>query len=588
MRSGSARKAWIASLAVALGCLLVAPSAQAAIGFGPGLSAQPADVQAGANSDFTIDIPFTGSGANDSVRDLTVHLPPGLIGNPTATPLCTLAQFQAGTEGSCPDASQVGEVTVNASVDLLGLGIAPLPLPTPITGTIYNMEPQAGEPARFGIVLKSLPFDIPLLGDFVLPPIKQQSGVAVREDDLGLDTVLNDIPNTAEVIRVGPLPPVTADIQITSQTLTLFGVIGGKGFMRNPTSCKEHVVGFDATDHSDESATGQATFTTTGCGNLDFSPELTGSIGAPGRTEPATKPPLTTVIEQAANEAGLRRAQVILPPGVTADAVELGNTCSTPQFQASQCPANTIVGSAVAQSPLLTAPLAGDVSIVEPLQPGGLPNLGVDLKGPLALQLRGDFVLTPGPGNVFEGLPDIPISRFELVFNQDKLIITTRDLCEPPVPAFHADFEGHNGATVSGDFPVDVVGCNGTGAGDPTAKVKLTRSRSEHPRLKAKVRAGLANLKQFKLKLPRQLKLGKKKAFKRGAKATDGSKVGGRKRKAKVTAGDDGATQLKLRVKGKGVDRVKSIKKGKKLRFTITAKDVDGEKTKIKAKAKAR
>ena len=585
MRSGSARKAWIASLALALGCLVAAPSAQAAIGFGPGLSAQPADTQAGANSDFTIDMPFTGSGPDDSVRDLTVHLPPGLIGNPTATPLCTLAQFQAGAEGSCPAESQVGEVTVNASLGLLG--VVDVPLPTPITGTIYNMEPQPGEPARFGIVLKALPFDIPVLGDLALSPIKQQSGVALREDDLGLDTSLNDIPNTATVLQAPPLPPVTADIQITSQTLTLFGNVGGKAFMRNPTSCKEHVVGFDAVDHSEDSATGQATFTTTGCGNLPFAPKLTGSIGAPGRTAPSTKPPLTTVIEQAPDEAGLKRAQVILPAGVTADATALGTTCPTPQFQASQCPANTIVGSATAQSPLLTVPLSGQVAIVEPLTPGGLPNLGVDLKGPLALQLRGNFILAARPGNVFEGLPDIPISRFELRFDADKLVLTTRELCEPPVPTLHADFEGHNGATLSGDFPIEVVGCNGAGS-DPTAKVKLTRSRSDHPRIKAKVKAGLANLKQFKLKLPRQLRFAKGRDFKRGAKASGGGKVGGGKRKAKVTAAGEGATKLKLRVKGKGLDRVKSIKKGRKLRFPITAKDVDGEKTKIKAKAKAR
>ncbi|HZA59292.1 MAG TPA: hypothetical protein VE523_08940 [Solirubrobacterales bacterium] len=107
-------------------------------------------------------------------------------------------------------------------------------------------------------------------------------------------------------------------------------------------------------------------------------------------------------------------------------------------------------------------------------------------------------------------------------------------------------------------------------------------------RLKAKVRAGLANLRRFKLKLPRQLRFAKGRDFKRGAKASGGSKVGGGKRKAKVTAGDEGATQLELRVKGKGLDRVKSIKKGKRLRFPITAKDVDGEKTKIKAKTKAR
>ncbi|MGH2988634.1 MAG: hypothetical protein ACRDMA_02060, partial [Solirubrobacterales bacterium] len=295
--------------------------------------------------------------------------------------------------------------------------------------------------------------------------------------------------------------------------------------------------------------------------------------------------PLTATIEQAADEAGLKRAAVILPQGVAADAAFLGNRCPTPQFEASNCPANTIIGSAVAETPLLTQPLAGQVSIVEPLQPGGLPNLGVDLKGPLPLQLRGNFVLTPGPGNVFEGLPDVPISRFELNFDADKLVVTTRDLCVPPRPEFHADFEGHNGAKVSGDFPASVRGC-GSKLGRPTAKVKLRKSKSEHPRMKAKVKAGAAaQVEKMKLKLPRQLRFAAGKKFKRGAKAS-GELKGGR-RKAKVTDAD-GTETLKLRVKGKGLDRVKAIKKGKKLRFPIKVTDVTGKTTKIKARAKAR
>jgi hypothetical protein len=587
MKSGSARKAWIAAAAATLACLFAAPGAQAAIGFGGGLSAQPADTQAGANSDFTINMPFTGSGPGDSVRDLTVHLPPGLIGNPTATPLCTLAQFQTGAAGSCPASTQVGEVTVNATLNLLAPLNIPVPLPTPITGTIYNMQPQPGEPARFGIVLEALPFDIPslpILGDFLLPPIKQQSGVELR-DDLGLDTVLNDIPNTAEIARIGPLPPVTGEIRITSQTLTLFGKIGNKTFMRNPTSCKQQVVRFDATDHTDDTATGQASFTTTGCDRLAFDPKLSATIGSPGHTGPSTKPPLTTVITQAAKEAGLKRAQVILPPGVTADAAALGNTCPTPKFQASQCPADTIVGSATATSPLLTAPLSGQVSVVEPLTPGSLPNLGVDLKGPLALQLRGNFLLVPGPGNVFEGLPDIPISRFQLDFNADKLVLTTRDLCQPPPPVVHADFEGHNGRKRTSDVAAEVEGC-GASAAKPTAKVKLKRSKSEHPQMKAKVKAGVSGLKKMKLKLPKQLRFAKGRDFKRGAKAPDASLRAGR-RKLKLKS-DESVVKFKVRVAKHGLDRVQPIKKGKRLRFPITVTDTGGKQTKLKPRAKAR
>jgi hypothetical protein len=225
------------------------------------------------------------------------------------------------------------------------------------------------------------------------------------------------------------------------------------------------------------------------------------------------------------------------------------------------------------------------VSIVEPLQPGGLPNLGVDLKGALPLQLRGNFVLTPGPGNVFEGLPDTPITRFELNFDADKLIVTTRDLCVPPRPAFHGDFEGHNGAKVSGGFPATVKGC-GSKLGRPSAKVKLRKSQSEHPRMKAKVKAGAeAQVEKMKLKLPRQLRFANGSDFKKGAKAS--ADLAGGREKAKVTD-EEGTETLKLRVKGKGLGRVRDIKKGKKLKFPITVTDVNGEKTKIKARAKAR
>jgi hypothetical protein len=581
---------WIVSAAAALACLVAAPTANAAIGFGPGLSAQPADTQAGANSDFTINMPFTGSGPDDSVRDLTIHLPPGLIGNPTATPLCTTAQFASGATGSCPASSQVGEVTVNATANVLGLLNAPLP--NPITGSIYNMQPQPGEPARFGIVLESVPIDtgpLAALGINLLPPIKQQSGVELR-DDLGLDTVLNDVPNTAQLLRAGPLPPVNAQIRITSQTLTLFGEIAGKGFMRNPTSCKEQVVGFDVTDHSDDTASGQASFTTTGCDKLAFDPKLSATIGSPEHTDAATQPPLTTVIRQKANEAGLRRAQVILPQGVTADIRTLGNVCPTQKFEASQCPASSVIGRATAVTPLLNAPLSGQVSIVERQPPGpGLPNLGVDLKGPLPLKLRGNFVLTPGPGNVFEGLPDTPITRFELNFDPDELVLTQRDLCAPPPPVLHAEFDGHNGRKRSSDVAADVEGCGANGganAAKPTAKVKLRRSKSAHPRMKAKVKAGISGLKKMKLKLPKQLRFAGGRDFKRGAKASEG-KLGAGKRKLKLKS-NEGVVQFKVRVAKHGLDRLKTIKKGKRLKFPITVTDVGGDRTKIKAKAKAR
>ena len=550
-------RGWAALVAVALGCLLAAPSANAA--FTVSGSASPANPTSGANSNFNININFGGgTSADESVEDLVVHLPPGLVGDPNSAPLCKVAELN---DDNCPNRSQLGTVNSN-------LTVMPTPL-TPVTqdvhGDLYNLVPQPGEPARFGIVLRPL-------GD-ILPKTIIQSAARLRKDDFGLDSVVNGIPNEADGIP----------IHINSQTLTLFGEAPtGKAFLRNPTSCGTSTTGFSATSHGGESATAESTFNLSGCQNLPFNPKLTGIIGSPGRTSPASKPELTTVIEQKGDEAGLERAQVVLPEGVGADAPYLGNRCPLARFEASNCPPNSIIGSAVSESPLLDVPLAGDVSIVESV-PGQLPQLGVDLKGPLAIQIRGNFILSPGPGNVFEGLPDIPISRFELEFVQDRLIATTRELCEPPPALFLTDFTGHNGAKRGGQVEAEIAGCT------PDAEVKLTKTRSKHPRMKATVKGGGSTLRKAKIKLPRQLKVGKKKAFKRGAKAKgDGEKLKksalkGKARRVKVKS--KGAGTLKVNVRKKGLKRVKRIKKGKALKFRIAVKDAGGFKTKLKPRA---
>jgi hypothetical protein len=548
------RRGLAAGAAVALGCLLAAPAANAA--FTVSGSASPTNATSGANSNFNVSINFGGGTSQaESVENLTVHLPPGLVGDPNSAPLCTVAELN---DDNCPSNSQLGTVSSNVTVGAL--------LPQTVNGDLYNLVPRPGEPARFGIVLRALPLG---LGNLIL-----QSGARLRKDDFGLDSVVTGIPNQQDGIP----------IHVNSQTLTLFGESPtGNAFLRNPTSCGTQTTGFSATSHGGESATGTSTFTLSGCRSLPFNPQLTAIIGSPGHTEPTTKPPLTTVIEQKGDEAGMERAAVILPPGIDADASLLGSTCPLNRFRASNCPANSIIGSAVSESPLLEDPLQGQVSIVESV-PGQLPNLGVDLKGPLAIQLLGNFVLVPGPGNVFEGLPDIPISRFELKFDQDKLVLTQIDLCNEPVPAFNPEFTGHNGVTRSNQFPTQVAGCK------PDAEVKLSKTGSKHPRMKATIKGGGSTLREAKVKLPRQLKFGKKKAVKRGAKAKgDGKKlkksaVKAKRRKLTVES-SAGAKTLKVNVRKKGLKRVKKIKKGKSLKFPIKVEDAGGFTTKLTPRA---
>jgi hypothetical protein len=448
---GLVRRAWVSFVAATVACLILVPAAHAALGF-QGLSAAPANTNAGANSDVNIHVGFTS--ASDDVKDLTVGLPPGLVGNPTATPLCTYDQLQAD---ACPAATQVGTVTANVTAHLLD----PLPLTLPLTvdGSLYNLVAPTGEPARFGIVLRPIGSD-PLP---VFQKIIQVSDVQLRKSDFGLNTVLTNIPNVAHALNSALSVPT----DINSLDISLSGSVGGQGFMRNPTSCGTKTTSFTADSYADPNTKikGSASYTSVNCAALPFSPSLTVGLGGPGATKPGQPLPMTTTIHQGAGEAGLRYARVLLPSTVSANPAVLVNQCGLTQFRADAtgCPAASKVGSARASSPFLPSALTGNVVILKPAKGSYLPRLGVDLRGPLSLQVIGSFVLSPALGNSFSNLPDIPISAFKLHFHggNGALISSSLNLCTAAAPVFQAAFIGWNNAGLGADVPATISGCSG-------------------------------------------------------------------------------------------------------------------------------
>jgi hypothetical protein len=91
-------------------------------------------------------------------KDLTLKLPPGLIGNPTPLPQCTEVQFTAVVEGSinaCEARTAIGVATVTYNVPGGG-DYTTFRLP------VFNLPPRAGEPARWGFTA----FDQPTYLDF--------------------------------------------------------------------------------------------------------------------------------------------------------------------------------------------------------------------------------------------------------------------------------------------------------------------------------------------------------------------------------------------------------------------------------------
>jgi len=416
--------------------LALVPASAQALSFS-GLAAAPTTLQAGAHSNFNVHIGFSGG----TPKDLTISLPPGEVGDPNATPFCAVAQLNAD---SCPANTVVG--TASTMISLLGV----LPSPLPVTGNVYNVAPHPGEPARFGIALHALPLPAPL-NALILPPVIIQSGVQLRQTDFGLDTIVNNVPNSATLISLGG-SGVPVPISIGAMDLSLFGTAPGTGkpFLRNPTSCAPRHAAFQAVPYTGSTAIGQAPpFTLTGCGSLPFSPRFSATLDVPTRQTAGEKPTLTTSIDQSDGEAGLQDAKVFIPPDMGADLSRLtpDQVCSQSDFAAGSCPSVAVLGSALATSPLLTAPLSGPVYLVD--NPGGVAKIGLDLRGQLNMRIQGQL----GIDNTteFSGLPDIPISHFQLRFDGGPggILLTSRDICNPPAPVFHADFQGYNGATAS-------------------------------------------------------------------------------------------------------------------------------------------
>jgi hypothetical protein len=104
-------------------------------------------------------------------RDIHVELPPGLIGNPSVSPvLCTQVQLASlGGGGGCPDASAVGtiDITALAGSDSIGLSSTPL----------YNMVPPPGYPAMLGTDVATVGLSLHLLAS-----VRTESDYGVSAD----------------------------------------------------------------------------------------------------------------------------------------------------------------------------------------------------------------------------------------------------------------------------------------------------------------------------------------------------------------------------------------------------------------------
>lgn len=408
------KRASVVGLATAALALVVhVPLASGQFGLS-GVSAAPTSPLAAAHSDFTVEFAI-GEPARD-LKDLKLHLPPGLVGNPNAADRCAVANL-----ARCPASSRVGSITVDATTFVIGL---PVSIVAP--GDIYNLQPAAGEPARLGIRVVPLGG---LLGDMQLV-----APISLRPGDFGLDATLTAMPNSFAGF---PL-----NIDAVSMTLFSHQPVSGAAFMSNPTSCGPAKTRIEATAYDGSQASASAGFTPADCAGVPFDP----SIEVAPASQPADLPGEVAVsivfpaAEEPRRQAHLSRAEVALPvgtalsPGVAANGLE---ACSDTAFRLGQkvpaaCPQLSRIGDVTFDTPLIGV-LGGDVYLGEPKHGQQLrlliavedPRVRLKLVGLVRPDLASGQLTT-----TFEGLPQVPFTRFRLRFRGgDDAVLTAPPSC---------------------------------------------------------------------------------------------------------------------------------------------------------------
>ncbi len=366
------------------------------------------------------------------VKTVRVDLPTGLSVNPQATPQCPQATFES-TPLSCPAGSNVG--TSFAVAALLGVSSPQLP------ATVYNIEPPAGEPARFGFNL---------LGNNVY----LRAGVAWEGDYHEYFTI--DAPTS----------PVG---HVLKNRLVFEGRAGNGTFITTPTTCFDwtqpafqHVYStyLRADGHppfEDPSFPNGSPFIESElppntspkeCGSVPFEPTTavapgTAQTDSPAATEvdvavpfevPSAPEKALPRTKQASSQ--LRTAKLTLPQGMginpsTANGIA---TCANGQFGkntrslANSCPPASKVGTvAIDTPPLPDGSLNGDVYVGRQLSrdpaSGDEYRIFVEAKSDrygIIARLIGNVSANPQTGQLtttFAENPQVPFSSFRLHFN---------------------------------------------------------------------------------------------------------------------------------------------------------------------------
>lgn len=375
----------------------------------------------------------------ESFKDVVVHVPPGFVGNPMATPIrCSQSQLTTPVLGTvipqCPLESQIGVVQLN------GGDIVPL----------YNVKPPAGSPAEFGFFYNSIV--VALLA-------------RVRPSDGGIDIVTKDTPAAI------PLPEFKVTMWGVSgdsshdplRGVCLQAGFGNDGsncplitprvpFLRMPTSCTGEALkwGIEVNTYQHPESfidAESSTPTVEGCERVPFNPSITVQPTTHRADSPTgldvdlTMPQEALENPEGIAEADVKDTTVVQPAGTrinpaTADGL---TGCSEAQIgyegnefpmpapihldgSEPSCPDSSKIGTVEIESPLIPDNLEGFIyQAKQGDNPFGstLAFYAVASADGVMIKLPAEVKTDPQTGQVttiFRDSPQLPFEHYRLHF----------------------------------------------------------------------------------------------------------------------------------------------------------------------------
>ncbi|HEV7943142.1 MAG TPA: hypothetical protein VGP17_10115 [Solirubrobacteraceae bacterium] len=373
--------------------------------FSPSFKAGMNDAQAGAHGEFTL--AFGREDHDEYLGQVSVTLPPGLLGTLTGVEKCGQAQAEVGT---CGTGSELGSIEAYA-----GAGSDPYLV---TGGKAFLTEGYGGAPFGLSVVVPAVAGPFTLSGTTGLGTVVVRSQIFVNSHTSQISVISGQIPSMLDGI---PLQVRAVKVHLSRP-----------GFMFNPTNCEKQAITGTIAAVEGLSASVSAPFQAVNCATLQFKPTVSVLTHA-GHTR-RNGAYLHVKVTSAAGQANIKSLRLELPKVMPSRQETLHGACSESQFASNPagCPAAAYIGTVVAHTPVLPVPLTGPLILVSH-GGAGFPDADMVLQGDgvTIIQESETDIVKDITSSDFKAVPDAPLTSVEVTLppGPHSLLTATANLC---------------------------------------------------------------------------------------------------------------------------------------------------------------